>query len=201
SITGTVKDEQGGVMPGATVTAQAVDASFTFTTTAEGQFRFLNVAPGPYKVSAELSGFTTVVRDAIVAVGKNADLDVTLKIAAIVETVTVSAAAPIVDAKAAGTSTNFTIDELNRIPSSRDPFSLIRSVPGALVDRVNVAGNETGQQLIVVAKGARTQDTSWTLDGVEITDMAAAGQSATYFNFDNFEEVHVSTAGNDIRER
>ena len=201
SITGTVKDEQGGVLPGASVTAQAVDATLTFTTNADGQFRFLNVAPGAYKVSVGLSGFTAVARDVIVSVGKNADMTVLLKIAAIAETVTVTAAAPIVDATATGTSTNFTIDELNRIPSSRDPFSLIRSVPGALVDRVNVAGNETGQQLIVVAKGARQQDTSWTLDGVEITDMAAPGQSATYFNFDNFEEVHVSTAGNDIRER
>src|SRR5205823_11424230 len=51
------------------------------------------------------------------------------------------------------------------------------------------------------AKGARPQDTSWTLDGVEITDMAAPGQSAVYFNFDNFDEIHVNTAGNDVRER
>src|SRR5262245_57803702 len=201
SITGTVKDEQGGVLPGASVTAQAVDATLTFTTDADGQFRFLNIAPGTYKLSVGLSGFTTVERQAIVAVGKNADISVSLKIAVVEETVVVTAPSPVVDATATGTATNFSSDELTRIPTSRDPFSLIRSVPGALVDRVNVAGNETGQQLIVVAKGARQQDTSWTLDGVEIPDMAAAGQSATYFNFDNFEEVHVSTAGNDVRER
>jgi hypothetical protein len=200
-ITGVVEDEQGGVLPGASVTATGVDAALPFTTTGEGQFRFLNVAPGTYQVTVSLDGFTTVEREAIVAVGKNTDLKVTLRVAAIAETVVVTAASPIVDATAAGTSTNFAADELKNIPTSRDPFSLIRSVPGALVDRVNIAGNETGQQLIVVAKAARPQDTSWTLDGVEITDMAAAGQSATYFNFDNFEEVHVSTAGNDIRER
>src|SRR5262245_13979275 len=203
SISGTVKDEQGGVIPGAAVTAHGTDATLTFTTTADGQFRFLNVAPGAYRISVELTGFAPVEHDAIVAVGRNADLAVTLTIATFSDAVTVKApdASPIVDATATGTATNFTSDELNNIPTSRDPFSLIRSVPGALVDRVNVAGNETGQQLIVVAKGARTQDTSWTLDGVEITDMAAPGQSATYFNFDNFEEVHVSTAGNDVRER
>src|SRR6185295_2665942 len=162
SITGTVKDEQGGVIPGASVTARATDAALTFTTTGDGQFRFLNVAPGVYQVSVELSGFITVANDAIVAVGKNADLAVTLKIAAFSDAVTVKApdASPIVDATATGTATNFTSDELTKIPTSRDPFSLIRSVPGALVDRVNIAGNETGQQLIVVAKGARTQDTS-----------------------------------------
>src|SRR5262245_10537613 len=202
NITGTVKDEQGGVIPGASVTARGSDATLSFTTTADGQFRFLNVAPGTYQVSVELSGFATLQREAIVAVGKTADLTFALKIAAVNEVVQVTAPpSPIVDATATGTATNFSSDELNQIPTSRDPFSLIRSVPGALVDRVNVAGNETGQQLIVVAKGARQQDTSWTLDGVEIPDMAAAGQSATYFNFDNFEEVHVSTAGNDVRER
>src|SRR3989442_6257413 len=98
SITGAVKDQQGGVMPGASVTAQAVDATLTFTTNADGQFRFLNVAPGAYKVSVGLSGFTAVARDVIVSVGKNADMTVLLKIAAIAETVTVTAAAPIVAA-------------------------------------------------------------------------------------------------------
>jgi hypothetical protein len=60
------------------------------------------------------------------------------------ETVTVTGASPIVDAKATGTATNFTSDELTRIPTSRDGFALMRSVPGVLVDRVNIAGNETG---------------------------------------------------------
>ena len=60
--------------------------------------------------------------------------------------VTVTAPSPMVDAKQTGTATNFTADELAKIPTSRDPFSLMRSVPGVLVDRVNIGGNETGQQ-------------------------------------------------------
>ena len=75
----------------------------------------------------------------------------------------------------------------------------MRSVPGVLVDRVNIGGNETGQQSNFASKGTRPQDASWTLDGVEITDMAATGASPTYFNYDNFEEIQVSTAGNDIK--
>ena len=59
SISGTIKDEQGGVLPGVTVTAQGVDATQTFVTEATGEFRFLNLAPGPYKVTAALQGFTT----------------------------------------------------------------------------------------------------------------------------------------------
>ena len=100
-----------------------------------------------------------------------------------------------------GTATNFTTDELTKIPTSRDPFALMRSVPGVLVDRVNIGGNETGQQSNFASKGTRPQDASWTMDGIEITDMAATGASPTYFNFDNFEEIQVSTAGNDIKSR
>ncbi len=124
-----------------------------------------------------------------------------MKVATVAETVTVSGESPVIDTKATGTATNFTSDELQKIPTSRDPFALMRSVPGVLVDRVNIGGNETGQQSNFASKGTRPQDASWTMDGVEITDMAATGASPTYFNYDNFEEIQVSTAGNDIKPR
>ena len=80
SISGTIKDEQGGVLPGVTVSAQGVDATQTFVTEANGEFRFLNLAPGPYKVTAVLPGFTTVVRDGVVvSVGKSVKKGVTEK--------------------------------------------------------------------------------------------------------------------------
>src|SRR5205823_1368281 len=82
-----------------------------------------------------------------------------------------------------------------------DPFALVRGVPGVLLDRVTVGGTATGQAQTVVSKGTRPQDTVWTLDGIVITDMAAAGLPPTYFNFDNFEEIHVSTAGQDIKQQ
>src|ERR1700730_14995469 len=59
SITGTVKDEQAGVLPGRTIPAQGADATQTVPTDANGEFRFLNLAPGPYTVTAALQGFTT----------------------------------------------------------------------------------------------------------------------------------------------
>ncbi len=201
SINGIVKDEQGGVLPGVTVTAQGVDATQTFVTEATGEYRFLNLAPGPYKVTAMLSGFSTVVHDAvIVSVGRSVELPMSLKVAQVAETITVSGESPVVDTKATGTSTNFTSDELNQIPTSRDPFALMRSVPGVLVDRVNIGGNETGQQSNFASKGTRPQDAVWTMDGINITDMAATGASPSYYNYDNFEEIQVSTAGQDIKQ-
>src|SRR6185369_2650294 len=169
---------------------------------ATGEYRFLNLAPGPYKITAALQGFTTMVRDnVIVAVGRNVELPLALKIASVAETITVNGDSPVIDIKATGTSTNFTSDELTRIPTSRDPFALMRSVPGVLVDRVNIGGNETGQQSNFASKGTRPQDASWTMDGIEITDMAATGASPSYFNFDNFEEIQVSTSGQPITQQ
>jgi hypothetical protein len=201
TVSGAVKDEQGGVLPGVVITVQGVDATQTFTTDSTGEFRFLNLAPGPYKVTAALQGFSTLVReDIIVAVGRNVELPMTLKIAQVAETITVSGSSPIIDTKATGTATNFTSDELTKIPTSRDPFALLRGVPGVLVDRVNIGGNETGQQSNFASKGTRPQDAVWTMDGINITDMGATGASPTYFNFDNFEEIQVSTAGQDIKQ-
>jgi hypothetical protein len=201
SISGTIKDEQGGVLPGVTVTAQGVDATQTFVTEATGEYRFLNLAPGPYKVTAALQGFTTIVREeVIVSVGKSVELPLTLKIAQVAETITVSGESPVIDTKATGTATNFTADELTKIPTSRDPFALMRSVPGVLIDRVNIGGNETGQQSNFASKGTRPQDAVWTMDGINITDMTATGASPSYYNYDNFEEIQVSTAGQDIKQ-
>ena len=165
------------------------------------EYRFLNLAPGPYKLTVALQGFSTVVREnVVVEVGKNVDLPFTLKIASVAETITVSGEAPIIDTKATGTSTNFTSEELTKIPTSRDPFALMRSVPGVLVDRVNIGGNETGQQSNFASKGTRPQDAVWTMDGINITDMAATGASPWYYNYDNFDEIQVSTAGQDIKQ-
>ena len=121
-------------------------------------------------------------------------------VAAVQESVTVTGESPLVDAKSMGTATNFTQDELARVPNSRDPWALLRTVPGVTLDRVNIAGNETGQQSGFVSKGGRQGDAVWTMDGVPITDMATAGASPTYFDYDAFEEIQISTGGNDIRQ-
>jgi hypothetical protein len=201
SVTGTAKDEQGGVVPGVMVSVQGVDATRTIISDETGEFRFYNLPPGPYKLTLSLQGFTTTVREnVIVEVGRNVDLQMVMKVAGVSETVSVTEASPIVDTKQVGTATNFTATELQSIPTSRDPWALMRVVPGVLVDRANIGGNESGQQSNIVSKATRPQDTVWTMDGVVITDMAATGASPSYYNYDNFEEIQVATSGQDIKQ-
>src|SRR5215467_3843035 len=98
-ITGIVTDQQGGVLPGATATLQGVDATRSFVTDASGTFRFLDLAPGPYKLTIALNGFRTLVREGLIMeVGKNVDLPISLPIG-LKEVVTVTAATPLVDRK------------------------------------------------------------------------------------------------------
>src|SRR5437762_12179265 len=73
SVTGSVRDEQGATVPGSLVEIQGSDATFRFTTDTDGAFRFLNLQPGRYRVSASLSGFRTAQREIIVATGRNVD--------------------------------------------------------------------------------------------------------------------------------
>jgi hypothetical protein len=201
NIYGMVADESGAALPGAAVSLKGSGATMSTTSGADGRYRFLNLPPGSYTVSVALTGFSTVIREnVIVNTGANIDIPVSLKVAQVEETITVTAESPVIDTKKVGTATNFTQEELLKVPNSRDPWALLRTVPGMILDRVNIAGNESGQQSAFRAKGARGADAVWSLDGVNITDMAATGASPTYFDYDAFDEIQISTSGNDIRQ-
>ena len=199
NVYGTVTDESGAVLPGATATLSGALGSRSTTSGANGEFRFLNVDHGTHKLSVSLTGFSSVSRDVTVNAGTNVNVPFTLKVAAVAETITVQSETPIVDVKRTGTATTIRKEELEDVPSSRDPWALMRTIPGVLVDRVNVAGSESGQQSNFIGKGADPKDATWSLDGVVVTDMSAIGASPTYFTYDSFDEVNFATGGNDVR--
>ena len=200
NIYGNVSDASGSTLPGATVTLTGdVIGARTITTSANGDFRFVNLDPGMYKVAADLAGFTTVTREVRVLTGSNVNMSLSMKVAGVEETVVVTAETPVVDTKKTGTGTTLSREELSQIPNSRDPWAVLRQVPGVMVDRLNQAGTQSGQQSGYVGKGSSQMSSMWVLDGVTITDPAAAGASPSYFDFDSFDEVSVTTGGADIK--
>ncbi|HUL71495.1 MAG TPA: TonB-dependent receptor [Vicinamibacterales bacterium] len=194
----TAKDGTGAVLPGVTVEISGV-MSANSVTDSRGEAHFLNLAPGKYVVTAKLSGFNNYKNDNVpVGAGSVVPLVVTLTVGNVATSVEVKAETPVLETKKVAIQTNVSLDELQNIPTSRDPWVILQTVPGVVVDRVNVGGAESGQQSNYQAKGARGQDNTWNMDGVPITDMAALGSSPTYYDFDMFQEMQVTTGGADV---
>ena len=195
---GTVVDEAGAPVPGATLTLTGVGAPRSAVSDASGAFRFPGLFPGEYAIRAELVGFSTVEQSGIgVRLGGKIETRIVLT-AAVEETITITAEAALINPRDQNQGAVLSQVELDRIPTARDPWSLLRQAPGVVTDRINVGGNESGQQADFAAAGATTTDNTFAVDGVVLTDMAAVGGSATYFDFGAYEEVQLTTASTDV---
>lgn len=193
-----IEDSTGGRLPGVTVELTG-PVNQTQVSDGQGQAHFLNLPVGTYAVKTSLSGFNPYANnEVIVSAGSATPVAARLSVAGTAETINVTAATPVIDTKRTGTSTTISLDELQNIPSGRDPWVVMQTVPGIIVDRVNVGGSESGQQSGYQAKGATGSDATWNLDGVPITDMSATGATPSYWDFDMFQEMNVTTGGSDL---
>jgi uncharacterized protein (DUF2141 family) len=194
----TVTDSTGAVLPGATVELTGQQTANTVSD-ARGEARFLNLAPGRYTVTAKLSGFGDWKTENItVSTGQVVGLKATMAVGGMATSIDVTAGAPTIDPKKQTQSTVVSYEELQSVPSSRDPWVVLQTVPGVVVDRVNVGGAESGQQSGYRAKGAGSGENTWNIDGIAITDMSALGSSPTYYDFDMFQEMQATTGGADV---
>ncbi|MBW3670851.1 MAG: carboxypeptidase regulatory-like domain-containing protein [Acidobacteria bacterium] len=199
NIFGTVVDADGAVLPGVTVTKSGIGATQVFVTDTNGQFRFLNLSPGEYTLTAELAGFGSVVRTGVqVNIGRNTNVTLPLT-PALEQTITVTAETPLLDVRRTGTGATVTEVELEEVPSARDPWVILQQAPGVLMDRINVGGNESGQQSQFISKGVDSFQAVYSVDGVNTTDMIATGGSSAYYDFGSFEEIQITTGGTDPR--
>jgi hypothetical protein len=197
NLFGTVTDEAAAALPGVTVTLTGSIAPVVQVTDGQGQFRFLGLGPGSYQLKAELEGFSTVEYPNIsINIGRNTAIEVTLA-SAVEDVITVTAESPLLDERRISTGNTVSQTELEKIPTARDPWAILQSTPGVLTDRINVGGNESGQQSAYVGPGSGGDQAVWSVDGVVITDMAALGSTPAYFDFDSFEEMQVTTGGSD----
>jgi len=193
-----VQDEKGQPLPGATVTVSGIGAPRVETSNPEGQARFLGLHPGQYAVKGELEGFSGVdYPDISVTIGGKANLVLTLS-SSIKETITVTADAPLLDERKVNRGAVITAKELDNVPTARDPWSLLAQAPGVQTDRINVGGNESGQQSQFVGAGSTGRDNTFAVDGVIVSDMNAVGGSATYFDFGAYDEVQFTVSSADV---
>ena len=198
NIYGKVQAKDGSALPGVTVTLTGAGTQ-TAVSDSTGSFRFISLSPGTYNLKAELAGFGSSTRQGItVNIGRNADVTMTLNPSA-AESIVVTAEAPLLDVRKTGSGADVSKVELENVPTARDPWVILQQTPGILMDRNNVGGNESGQQSVYVSKGSLQTQATWNVDGVNITDFAATGSSPSYFDFDAFEEMQITTSSTDPR--
>ena len=188
SIQGTVKDASGAVLPGATVEARSPSVVGVNSTTTDdkGVYRFPALPPGRYEVTATLQGFSpTKIGDAIVTLGKNLTIDLTLGVGNVTETVQVKGEAPLIDVKQNSTFSTLQAETIDRIPKGRDFTSVLNQAPGAQAE--SKAG---GTQI----DGASGSENRFIVDGMDTTNVLN-GTSGRTMLLDFLQEVQVKSSG------
>ena len=196
-IEGTVLDESGAPVPGATVTIRNTATNFerVVTTDAEGRFRGLLLPLGPYRVTVALLGFATLVRDGInLAVGQTVNLDLKLKVSSVQEEVVVTGAAPLVETTRAEGSDRIDDAAIRGLPNNgRNFLDFTKLTPG-----VSIVQGPDGDELTI--NGQKGIANNISVDGADFNNPffgeQRGGQRPPFtFNLDAVKEVVVVAEG------
>jgi outer membrane receptor protein involved in Fe transport len=188
AISGTVRDSQGGAIPGVTVTVTSpvLQGSKTAVTKSDGSFQVTKLPPGqPYSVSFTLSGFRTLeITGLSVSVGKDTTANGRMDLSPVTADVTVTSERPTVDVTQTNTQQNFSADYLRKIPvgaAGRDYLNIIAQTAG-----VSGTGNAN-------VFGGNALENSWMIDGVNTTDPVT--HTFTFnLNPDTIQDVAIQTS-------
>jgi hypothetical protein len=196
NLYGTVASTEGAYLPGATVELSGMGAPRSHTADSVGNFRFLGLDPGRYTLKGSLDGFSTVEQPNIsIRIAQNTRIDLLL-IPVIAEIISVTAESPLLDERKLSAGTTVSQVELETIPTARDPWAILNQASGVVVYDVNVGGSSSGLQSWFRGQATPPTENDFILDGVQVTNFG--GGASTYFDFDQFEEIQITTGGNDI---
>ena len=192
SITGSVKDPSGAVLPGVTVEVASpalIEQSRSAVSDSNGNYRIIDLPPGTYSATFTLTGFKTVRREGIIIQGTfNANVSPEMAVGTLEETITVSGT-PTVDVN--NNTAQFVADReiLDAIPTA------IRNTPSRalLLPGTAVTPSVLGQYTMSV-RGSSSSDTVIAIDGMRVNNLCGSGQfSGFYMNDAAIEEVTYTT--------
>ena len=198
TISGSVTDPTGAVVPGATVTVKNLATGIARTTTAgeNGRYEVPNLPVGDYEVTAGMTGFQTSVRSGIaLTVGRTAVVDFGLQVGEVTQAVTVTGEVALVETTTATVSNLVSEREVNDLPlNNRDLNQLALLQPGVLRSR-EAGSNSDGLGTKLVVSGARGNQNLYLLDGVSSADYIGSASNATgaYAGAETVKEFQVIT--------
>lgn len=177
TVSGTITDANGGVLPGVTVTAinQQTGLTRAVVTGERGAYQLNALPPGTYSLKAELSGFAVQTRaNVVLGIGTAISMNFTMKLASLTESVTVTGAAPLVDTTTSKVSTAITPQEVDQLPLvGRQFMDLANLAPGVSID--NTTANSGSDN--VAFGGFGEEDKAEYLEGMDINDGDTRGGS------------------------
>jgi len=183
SLSGTVKDATGGVLPGVTVVITNTDTSLTRTVVTDPGGRYVapDLPPGPYSVKGTLEGFTSVVRSGItLTVGRDAVVDMELTLGQVADQVTVIGEAKTVDTRSSSTGGLISTGQIEGLPlNGRSFVELANLTPGVQLTQTGGQSTSTGLGMKLSVNGARYTSNLFTLDGTNLNDEYSQAGSAS----------------------
>ena len=202
-ISGSVEDASGAVVRGAAITVQSLETGTTraVMTDEAGHYRVFSLPPGLQEVKAEKVGFRTAVRTGInLEIGQDAVVNLRLEVGDLVQPVTVSADAPVINTTAAAVSGIVGERAVKDLPLNGRSFDdLITLNPGAInYSAMKSANTSTSDGNTFSVQGRRTGDNLFLLNGIEYTGasqlaVTPGGASGELLGIDAVREFNVLT--------
>jgi hypothetical protein len=210
TLTGTVKDSSGAVIPKAkiTVSTPTLVGTKTFLADGKGYYHFENLPPGSYTVTVEAPGFNTrKQQNVILEVGHSPTLDLSLAVGSAATVVDVdSSTGPMIDVTSVTTQTNVTKDVIDYVPRGTSFQSVIQFAPAASNEplmgntttngsgSVSPGNGSNGQQYGYSIAGGADSENSYLVEGQETANLIG-GYSHTNVPFDFIDQVQIVTSG------
>jgi hypothetical protein len=197
TLTGTVRDASGAVLPGVSVEAASpalIEKTKSAVTDNTGQYRIVDLRSGTYSLTFTLAGFNVVKRENITLSGSQVlTIGAELTLGALQETITVSGETPVVDVQSARREVVIDRDLVQQIPASRAAGALLNATPGLTVDGNGIALSPT--MTFFSANGGANNEGRMAVNGMTVGAARSGGVSSYVYDAVGVEEVAVRVGG------
>jgi Carboxypeptidase regulatory-like domain len=191
TLTGVVRDASGAVIPGARlqVVNEGTGVVIPAVSNDAGLYHVIGLSPASYRIEAEAKGFQRLVRPGVtVQISESVQVDLTLQLGNVQETVSVAATTPLLQTQSAGIDQLVEREMINGMPMpNRTSTALLSLIPGATIQGV------TGEIPVFTVGGGRMRNQQFTLDGGNHTNTVglAVNQSQVPLPMDAMQEFRV----------
>jgi hypothetical protein len=204
TLTGTVRDPSGGVLPGVTVEASSpalIEKTRSAVTDESGQYRIIDLRPGTYSLTFSLQGFNTVKRDNIQLSGTQIiTIPVELRVGGIEETITVTGETPVVDVQSARKELVIKSDVIEALPVTRAAGAILGITPGIVTAEATAGAlaptmTAFNARSSTINSGSVAGEGRYAMNGFPVTAARSGGFASIVYDTVNVDEINITVGG------